>query len=812
MIKNYFKTAWRSLLKNKLFSFINIIGLAISMSVCLLIINMVAEQKSFDQFNPNKDRVYRIMTFGKGSNDFQTATSAYPLAQKLKQDYPGIEQAATLVRDIGGDMLYKDKVASGGGYFADGQVLSILDFSLSKGKAATALQNPFSLVITADMAKLLFNNEEPLGKVVRLNDKGINPGGPEKGNRETEYGMFTITGVLKDVPGKTHLPFKLLASLSTLPMLTADNKIGIDLNDWNNVWTNYTYVLLDKNKKQEDLQAALDRVSLKQYQKGSPNDYGFTARALTAITTGNPVGNETNIYLPSTVLFILSILAMIVMLSACLNYTNLSVARSLTRTKEVGIRKVSGASRAQIFLQFIIEAIVVSLLALLLAIGLLSLLKKAFTGLWMNQFLQISLTQNISLYLVFVAFSILIGLLAGALPSAYISAFNPVVMMRNFGSIKLFKRFTLRKVLLITQFTVSLIFIVSTVVLYLQTNHILHFDYGFDKQNVVSVNLYKSENYQRFAQAVAQNKDVAAVSACSFMPATGTQNGTTSYKAENLKDSLQTSFLDVDANYFDVMGLQLVAGKTFPAIPDTSGEHYVVVNETMVKDFHYGSVGSAIGQRLLLEGNTVEIIGVVKDFQFLDVTRSIQPLALRNRPGTFGVAAVKISGANTAGTIAFLEKTWKEVNPNTKFEYQFLDEQLLFTHSMLSDVAKIFGALSLLAVFISCLGLLGMATYTAETRAKEISIRKILGSSVSQIILLLTKGFVKMLLIATLIALPAAYFINNMWLQFFAYRVSVSAWVLLLSVLIMFALSLLTVFSQSWHAAFANPVKNLKRE
>jgi putative ABC transport system permease protein len=812
MIKNYFTTAWRNLLKNKAFSIINITGLAVSMSVCLLIINMIAEQKSCDSFNKNKDRVYRIMTEGRGTNDFKTASSALPLAKKLKQDFPGTEQSATLVRNIGGDMLYKEKAASGGGYFADGQLFKVLDFSLSKGNAATALENPFSLVITEDIAELLFKDEEPLGKMVQFNDKGINPGGPEKGNKETAYGLFTITGVLKDVPGKTHLLFKLLASLSTLPALAADKKVGIDINDWNNVWTNYTYVLLDKNKTEQELQAALDRIAAKQYPKGSPNEYGFKTRALTAITTGNPVGNETTIYLPGAVLLILSILAMIVMLSACLNYTNLSVARSLTRTKEVGIRKVAGATRTQIFLQFITEAIVVSLLSLILAIGLLFFLRNAFTGLWMNRFLQVSLAQNISLYGVFVAFSILIGLVAGLLPSVYISAFNPVVMMRNFGGIKMFRRLTIRKVLLVTQFTVSLIFIISTAVLYQQTNHVLHFDYGFDKKNVVDVSLYKAENYQRFAQAVAQNKDVAGISACSYMPATGNQNGTLAYKADNLKDSLQINFLDVDAKYFDVMGLKLLAGKTFPEIPDTTGESYIVVNETLVKDWHYASLNAAIGQSVLMEGNTVEIIGVVKDFQFTDVTRNVSPLTLRNRPKIFGVAAVKISGTNTAATVAFLEKTWKQVNPNTKFEYEFLDEQILFTHSMLSDIAKILGALSLLAVFISCLGLLGMATYTAETRAKEISIRKIVGSSVSQIMVLLTKGFVKLLLIATVIALPAAYLLNNMWLQFFAHRVSVSVLILLLSVLVMFVLSMLTVFSQSWRAAFANPVKNLRRE
>jgi putative ABC transport system permease protein len=812
MIKNYFKTAIRNLIKNKTFSFINIIGLAVSMSVCLLIINIIAEQKSYDTFHTKKDRIYRVMTTGVGANDMQTATSAFPLAKKLKQEYPGIEQSATLVRNIGGDMLYKENAASGGGYFADGELFKILDFKLSKGDAATALQNPFSLVITEDIAKLLFGKEEAIGKVVQFNDKGINPGGPEKGNRETSFGTFTITGVLQAVPGKTHLPFKLLASLSTIPALTADKKIQIDVNNWNDVWTNYTYVLLDKTKTEADLQNILSQVSGKQYQKGSPNEYQFKVKALTDITPANPIGNETHVAMPYLMLLIISVLGFIVMISACLNYTNLSVARSLSRTKEVGIRKVSGATRKQIFLQFIIEAIVVSLLSLVLAILLLFFLKKAFTGLWFNQFLNISLEQNLWLYASFIVFSILIGLVAGALPSVYISAFNPLVMMRNFSGMKYFKRLTLRKALLVVQFSVSLIFIISTVVLYQQTNHVLNFNYGFNKENIINVNLYKQENYQRFVQAISSNKDIAAVSGCSFLPSTGTQHGTLVYKAENKKDSLQIAFIDVDSKFIDVLNLQLTAGKTFPDVVDTTGENYVVVNETFVKDFKYTSSAGVIGQRISIEGNTVEVIGVVKDFQFLNVTQEMRPLVLRNRPSTFGVASIKVRGTDMASTISFLQATWKKVNPNTIFEYQFFDEQLLFMHSMLSDVAKILGTLSLLAVLVSCLGLLGMATYTAETRAKEISIRKVIGSSVPQIIVLLSKGFIVLLAIAAVIAIPAAYLLNNMWLQFFASRINISPLTLIISVMAMLLISLLTVFSQSWRAAFANPIKKLRNE
>ena len=571
-------------------------------------------------------------------------------------------------------------------------------------------------------------------------------------------------------------------------------------------------MLLDKANNAKALDAALTQIASKQYVKGSANEYQFQAKALNAITSGAHPGNETTIYMPDEVLFVLGILGLIVMLSACLNYTNLSVARSLSRTKEVGIRKVTGANRMQVFLQFIIEAVVVALLAFALAIVILFFLKQAFTGLWFNQFLQLELRQNIQLYLVFLLFSIVIGVIAGLLPSVYISAFKPLAMIRNLSALKVFKGLALRKVLLVVQFTFSIVFIVSAIVLFQQTKHVLNFNYGFDKDNIINVSIYKQENYQRFAQVIAQNKNIKSAAACSFMPATSTPDGTIVYKSALKKDSLLTYFCDADAKLFEVLNVPLVSGKTFPAIVDTVSEDYIVVNEKFVEEMKYKSAMAAIGERIMMDGVTVEILGVVKNFQFLDVTRKVEPLVVRNRPSTFGVLAVKMQGNKTSETLQYLEQTWKKVNPNTKFEYVFFDEQVQFIHSMLNDVSKILGTLAILAVLISCLGLLGMAAYTAQTRAKEICIRKIVGSGVSQIIVLLSKGFFTLLIIAMAIVLPVAYILNNLWLQFFANRIAISPLVMMLSVIIMLAISLLTVLSQSLKAAIANPVKSLRTE
>lgn len=812
MLKNYFKIAWRNILKNKTFSLINIIGLAVSMSVCLLIIMVIADQKSYDQFHSHKERIYRVITTGKNQNQMNDmASSALPLSEELRKNHTGIEAAAGLTRGIGGDIIYNDKIASGGGYFADGYLFKILDFKLAQGDAKTALENPRSLVIAEELSKQLFYNENPIGKTVKFTHTGINPVGVDNGNQEKNFGLFTITGILKPVEGKTHLPFKLLASLSTLNALAQDSVVEYSANDWENVWDNYTYILLEKGKNQADLQQILDKISDKQYPKAESAQYAFKAEPLSTITPGDPKGNDTNLFIPRFVLAFLSILCLIVMLSACFNYTNLSVARALTRAKEVGIRKVSGASRKHIFMQFIAESTLISLIALIFSICFLKGLEYLFSNLIINKYINITFQDTIGVYAIFIAFSIIVGMIAGVLPAFYMSSFSPIQILKNINQIKIFKRLTLRKILLVTQFSISLIFIISTVLVYLQTHHILNFNYGFNKDNVVNIKLYKPENYNRFAQAIAANKDINTVSACDILPAGGSSNGTNA-RINNGKDSLLCSYIHIDAKCIDAWDLKLIAGKNLPDMPSINDEKHVLINETAVQDFNYKSPQEAIGQQIVLGGDVVEVVGVVKDFQAQNVTRRIERLMLRNRADQFRYATIKISGKNTPETIAFLQETWRKVNPTTKFEYEFYDDQLRIMHTAFQNVANIIGFIAFLAVFIACLGLLGMATYTAETRQKEVGIRKVLGSSVLQILLLLSKNFIFLLIIAAIVATPIAYFLNAMWLEFFASRVSINAITILSSILILLIISLLIVFSQAWKVAVANPVKSLRIE
>ena len=511
MFANYLKVAFRNIRKYKVFSFINVFGLAASMSVCMLIILIIADQRGYDRFHRNKDRIYRVETVGKDDKDMRVASSALPLGELLRTSYPGIEASASLVKNIGGDLIYKEKIASGAGYFADGNLFRVMDFQLMRGGTRTALEQPFSIVVAEDLADQLFPREDPIGKTITFNDTGLNPAGPESGNKEKPYGRFRITGILKPNPGKTSLPFKLLASLSSLTTLTRDSILHYPPNDWENVWTNYTYVLMKKGGTAAQLQDILDRVSAKQYPRGTPDRFDFHAVALTDLMPADPIGNPTNTAMPKPVLLILGVLCLIVMLSACLNYTNLSIARQMTRAKEVGIRKAAGATRWQIFTQFIAEAVLLSFLSMILSFGLLLFFQNLFTGLWLNRFLNISFQYTPGLFLIFIGFSIAVGFLAGLLPSIYMSLFNPAHILKGLNRFRFFKRLTIRRVLLVVQFCISLIFIVSTSLIYLQGDHVLNYDYGFDKDNVVNIKMLKPGNYDRFAQSIAGNRYVGAV-------------------------------------------------------------------------------------------------------------------------------------------------------------------------------------------------------------------------------------------------------------------------------------------------------------
>ena len=818
MLRNYFKITLRNLLRHTTFSFINIFGLAIAMSASLLIILMYADQKKYDQFHENKDRVFRIIS--TTNNSVPYATSPMPLKSELLDEYDGVEDVVRLKMMFGGDLTYKENTIPLAGFYSDESFFKVFGFELENGDPSTALSNPYSLVLTKEASIKLFGEEDPVGKIIKFNDRGLNTLGIAFDTKDIFLGDFTVTGVLKEAGYKSHIRFDLLGSMSTLPILISKEIDEAPLDNWKNNYDSYTYILMKEGSAGEDLQPVLDNITKTKYADFEDFEVNFEMQALTAITPGRFLSNPMSFRMPKEGFYFLSFLALIVILSACFNYTNLSVARTLTRAKEIGIRKINGAYKSQIFTQFISEAVLISLFALIFSVLLLQILKQGFVGLWLNQYLSISLQENIGVVIGFVAFAIVIGFIAGIVPAMYLSSFQPLnILKKGLGKFSgkkgtlMFNKPTLGKSLIIIQFTFSLILIISTTLLFSQLGHLSKAEYGFNRENIVNIRL-QGNDYNVYTNAVNSYSEVSRVSASSLIPATGFSEGTKLIKQDGSLDSIGTFYMSVDPNYIQNLDLKIVAGRDLPEDPDGIGGDFIIVNETATVELGYDAPGDIVGDVFLSRSHDrlVEVVGVVEDFYYDLFMEDIGSLVFGNEPDKYRYANVRITGNNLNETVIFLENEWKKIDQVHSFEYKFFDQQLANSHAIFGDVISVIGFISTLAVSIACLGLLGMAVFTAETRQKEIGIRKALGADVSSILYLLSKGFIALLVVSIILAVPIAYFLNNLWLQEFAYRVDFGAKVMGIAVSIMIALGLLTIGSQTLKASFTNPATTLQNE
>jgi len=818
MVKSYFKIALRNIFKYKIFSFINVFGLAVSMSASLLIILMISDQKKYDQFHTKKDRIYRILTRPNQENAFY-GTTAMPMKETLLNQFEGVEKVVRFKMMFGGDVTYDENTVPLAGFYADEDLFNVFDFELLSGDPETALKDPFSLVITEDAAKKLFQDENPIGQVVKFNDRGLDQFGLGISVKNVMLGDFTITGVIKDKNYKTHIPLEVFGSWSTLPILNSEGIEDISLDDWKNSWETYLFVLMKEGETLNKLTSILDRISEVQFADYENYILHFEAQPLGEITPGKFVNNPMSFRMPKEGFYFLSFLAFIVIISACFNYTNLSVARALTRAKEIGVRKINGAKRIQIFLQFITEAIVISLFSLILSFVFLQFLKLGFTGLWLNKYLAINMNENVVVGLLFLLFSVLIGFIAGFLPAWYLSSFQPLNVLKKELSRIVKKKGTLAfskpglgKSLVITQFVFSLILIVTTTLLFSQMPHLMKAEYGFNKDNIINIQL-QGNDYRVLGNELSTYSEIKQISASSLIPATGFSDGG-KLKTPDDSDSTSVFYIGTDHNYIENLKLELLYGNNLPLDASMNSGGYIVVNEATAKKFGFETTQEIVGEVYYLSNkeDMVEVVGVIKDFYYDLFMDDIGPLVLHYNPEKFRYMNVRISGNNLKETLAFIESKWKQIDKIHTYEYKFFDEQLASSHAIFGDVISIVGFIAVLAVSIACLGLLGMATYTAETRLKEIGIRKVMGASVKSILLLLSKGFIILLGIAIIIGVPIAYFLNNLWLQMFVYKVNLGISIFGISILIMLILGLLTVGSQTLRAALASPSITLRDE
>lgn len=815
MIRNYIKTAVRSLVRHRFFSFINIIGLAVAMALSMCIIMLVADQMSYDRYNTRRDRIFRInsVVLGRNGERFsEQSTTAMPLRQALLENYPGTEKAVRIKRGFGNIWLELGQNVNipVAGYFADPEILDLFQYELEYGDPATALKEPYSVVLTKETARKLFRQENPVGESFKVGVEG----------------PYKVTGVIRESGHKTHVAFDALASMATIKSLAAaeqrnkgitDEVSANDLENWYGYWSGWVYVLLEEGKTPADIQSHLDAIATTHNDAITnpdiQNRVEYKLQPLLDITPGHVINNAIGPVLPWFFVYFFLGLAGVVMLTSCFNFTNLSIARSLSRAREIGVRKVTGAARWQIFVQFLSEAVLVSLVALALSGVLLLALKPLMLQLSFARLLRWDLEINYLVGLIFIGFALLVGLLAGFFPAVVLSGFQPVKVLKSMHTMKLFSGMRLRKTLLVAQFTFSLVFIISVLVVFNQLQLFLRADHGFSMDNKMLVSL-NNTSPETLKSALTNQANIVSVSAVSHLPAAGFNYGASYKKSLEEKEWTNVSYFSVDEDYLDHMKLSLRTGKYFQAEHGASNKNFIVLNEAAVEAFHFASPEEAVGQELITREDSTRrvIIGVVKNYNHEMLMEKLTPMALVYIPDEFRMLQVEYSGTyEEAGKT--VEAVWAGINPALKVDYKDFSAEVHKIYDLFfGDLVSLLSVVSVLAILISCLGLLGMATYTTETRLKEISIRKVLGGSDGSLVFLLSRGFLTILGVAILLAVPAAVVINNLWLEQLAYHVSVDVPTILWGIMALILFGTLTIGSQTWRAAYVNPVDNLKSE
>jgi len=795
MISSYIKTSGRSLLRNKLFSVINIAGLAISMSVGLLLISFLSDLKSYDQFNTRKDRIYRVISMRTGS-DHQTwpfASTSVLAGKLIKENVAGVEEASIISKEFGTDVSYKDKTMPMDWTWADNSFLKIFTFPLSKGDPATALKEPYSVVVTQNAAKKLFGTEDPIGKTLVFDSLS-----------------YTVTGVLEDIPKFSHIQLEVVGSYATKEIIEKNNDKFLQ---WTNMWINYVYILLPENESPEKLTANLNSISNAQNANNSQVKIDLSLQPLTNIVIGRGIGNELGANMDPTVLWILGLLTFIVILSASFNYTNLSIARAMRRTREVGVRKVMGAYKSNVLWQFIFESIFISICALIFSVCLFIVIRPFLLGMAPEISEMISLQLDSKIVAFFILLAISVGLISGILPALFFARIRPAQVLKSNSAIKIFRHLNLRRTLIFVQYTISLVFITATVIGYYQYKGLLNFDLGYKTENIINVKLYGNKP-EILEKEFSEIPEVVEISGSAMITSVGNYWGVTA-KNIDTGDSVNLFFNIIDEDYIPLHSHRLLAGRNFKAKLNEKEENEIIVNEKLLKDLKItvNNPDQAIGKFIEVDGKKMAIIGVMPDFHYGKVTSELIPVAFRYNRYPSGFINLKIDSRDIASTMAKIEGAWKKVDKIHPMDAKFYKDQLEMAYDEFSAMIKLIGLLSVLAVSIASMGLLGMVVFTTETRLKEIGIRKALGADTGNIIYLLSKNFLFLLVTATLLAVPSTYlFFEKVILSDFAFHAPIRIIEVWMGFIIVGLIAFIMIGSQTFKVANTNPATVLKNE
>ncbi|WP_210465497.1 ABC transporter permease [Rufibacter roseolus] len=809
MFKNYLKVAWRNLVRQKIYSTINIAGLTIGITACILISLYVLDEFSYDRYHANADRIYRVTRDFKsddGSVSLALGHVAPPFGPLIEQDFPDIEKVArvlntqVLVEDKEQQKAFNEKRV----YFAEPNLLDIFTIPMLKGDGKKALTEPYTLLMSDAMAEKYYPGADPVGKVLQVFSK---------------YSV-KVGGVYKAFPANSHMHPDFLVSFNTLADTAIYGAKQLATNFGNNSFG--TYLLLPKNYPAQNLQAAFPAF-LDKHLGGSDH---ARARKPSEFTTLH-LQKVTDVHLRSHLdseeepngdiktVMILSAVALFILLIACINYINLCTARSTSRAKEIGIRKVVGAHQQTLVGQFLMESILVAILSTILALGLAEALLP-----WLNNFtgktLDLDLFSRPYLLGIIVLLPLVIGGMAGLYPAVYLSKFRPVLVLKGSLSSGARNPF-LRKTLVVAQFSISIVLIIATGVISQQLNYMQNKALGFDKERLVVFNFDNglTGKYDAFRNDLVASANIQNVGRSLLVPSNRLLNsmGASVLRGDSLQGtSLAIRFVNVDHDLFQTYGVKLAAGRNFLKDHPTDTASFIL-NESSVRMIGWKSPQEAIGQVFKYGDTKGHVIGVVRDFHFESMHEAISPMVYLLPPNNrnYSNITVKFRG-DPQEALAHIQATWKKFLPSTPFEYQFMDD--MFGKLYEAEVLKqqIFTIFAAIAIFIACLGLFGLASYTAEQRTKEIGIRKVLGSSVREIIMLLSKDFALLVVIAIALASPIAWYSMDRWLEDFAYRVPLNWSTFILTGLIAMTIAMLTVSFHAAKAAFLNPVKALRTE
>lgn len=797
MIGSYIKTSGRSIVRNKLFSTLNIVGLAISMSVGLLMISFLSDLFSYDTFHEKGDCIYRVIDayqyLEEPPNEF--ASTSVKTGKLIREKVAGVEDLVILRAGFRGDAQVGDNVLPlRNALWADESFFNVFSFPLVSGDAATALKEPYSVVLTESSAMKLFGGTDALDKPVKFDT--------------TEY---VVTGVMKDAPRFSHLRFDALVSFVTKEIQEKENKRFLS---WNSIWENYVYLLLPENRDLQALQASLDKISTDENAGIQNVKIKLELQPLNEIAVGKDLSNSIGPFMMDKAIWIVGGLALVVLLSACFNYTNLSIARSFRRSREVGIRKVIGAQKGHVVGQFISEAVIISLLALIFSFLLFLFLRPQFLSIApeLGELVVLDLSPRVIAF--FIMLAIAVGIVAGFLPALFFSRINAIQVLKDLSSLKVFRNVAIRKVLIVVQYTVSLIFITSAVIEYKQYKNFLNFDLGFSTENILNIRA-QGNQADLLIKELKELPEVSALSKSLMVTSVGTYYGE-KMKYNNPQDSANIWYNSIDENYLPLHGHIMLAGRNFTYRPPNGTESEVIVNEKVLKRFDIGKKdpSKALGEVVTIGGRKLTIVGVLKDFHYGKVNNEIDPIVFRylvNEPAHFVNAM--IASSDILATMEKIGKAWRKIDRIHPLEATFYDEQIKRTYSEFSAMIKIIGFLAFLAVCISSLGLLGMVVFTTETRLKEMSIRKVLGANEGDLIYLLSRGFLVLLTVSTIVALPLTYlFFDKVVLASIAYRAPMGLADLLSGVAAVMTIAFLMIGSQTLRVARSNPADVLKNE